>query len=321
MARLSTIMAYMKRIDEYIHGLRKGMAHTDPYTVDALRQTVEELEAIKESILNADIQSGSNLEKIFEKVNACVRACIRPEYTGKQEVLGKPSPEYWKPPVTVTGVNIIFVVDISQSMFRNGGLEPNGRMRRILSDFSKDIQTRANSASIPCTVSLVWYADPTDKEGKNRPVFWEVALNKDSNINNLTNAFDNVDRSKWAVGSDLPESGMSAIYHTIPTVFDSSIINGKRVENSLILVSDERQKLHGGNPSSHPLYTEVTYNDVLNRCETFGIKNRYALIPTHNGWNSQIIPFFRQVRDYNSVQSSSDLSDWVLWTLDPTQAP
>lgn len=321
MAHLGTIMMYLKQIDLAIAQLRKKMAHAHPYSVDALRHTLEEIEAIRRVLLRSELQSGANLEKLLEKIKACIRTCIRPEYSGKQEVLGYPSYEYWRPPVTSTGVNIIFMVDISHSMFRSGGLEPGGRIRRVLVDFSREMETRALAAGIPCKVSLIWYADPTDQHGQNRPIFWDVALNKVSDINRLATAFTHVNLGKWAVGADLPESGMSAIYHSIDSVFDQSVVNNKPVENSLILVSDERQKLHGGNPGSHPNYREVTFQDVQSKCDRLGLKNRYALFPINNGQNNQTIPFFRQVREITAVQSANDLSDWLTWTLDPTLAP
>jgi hypothetical protein len=335
MPTLKTVINYVKQIDEFIKDLRRGMAHAHPYSVDALRSYVDELEEIRDTIMDATLMSGQNLDTLLQKMRECVRMCLHPPYTGKPQVLPKPIIDPWKPPVTVTGVNIIFVIDLSDSMFERGGLEKGGRVRNLLIAMANEIERYAKAAKIPCKVSLVGYADPTDPKGKNRPVFWDIILNKDPNVGKLSDAFSNINRSKWARGSDNPESGMTAIYKTIDTVFDKSIVNGKPVENSLILVSDERQKLRGGNPGPHRLFpNEVSYAEIRNKLDKLKLFNRYALIPMKKGytyskkgqigkvnWNSQIIPFFRQCREYWDASTLKDVQDWVTWTLDPTRAP
>lgn len=335
MPRLDVVMKYIRQIDEYIKELRKGMSHSHPYSVDALRFYLDELERIRDVIMNSNLESGENLDNLMHKIRDCIRECLHPTYTGKPQVLPKPVPEPWRPPVTVTGVNIIFVCDISDSMFRNGGLEPGGRVRNLLVSFANEIERYAKMARIPCKVSLVTYTDPTDKEGKNRPVFWTIELNKDPNISKLSQAFSSIDRGKWAKGGDYEEAGMTCMYKTIDTVYDNSIVNGKPVENSIILVSDERQKMKNSQHPPHPRFPdEVTLQQIDAKFDELKIQNRYALIPMRRGYtnpakgtvgavdyNRDVKKFFRQCREYWLANDLNDIRDWVLWTLDPTKAP
>ncbi|MBK5496680.1 hypothetical protein P4V05_14430 [Bacillus thuringiensis] len=338
MPKLKSIMRYVKEIDKMIKDLRKGMAHSHPYSVDALRQYVDELEAIREVIMESGLESGENLDTLMYKIRECIRECVRPSYARKPQVLPYPKPDPWVPPVTVTGVNIIFVVDISESMFEGGGLEPGGRVRNLLVATANEIERYAKAAKIPCKVSLVAYADPTDRAGENRPNFWRILLNKSVDVQGLAQAFSDIGTLTFKRGSDFPESGMSAIYHSIDQVIDKSVVNGKPVENSLILVSDDRQKLEGSSEPSHRLYKEVTYDQVDGKLNSLKVFNRYALVPMKTiytvlpgrkgpgkigpgNWNSPIIPFFRQCREYFHVSTLKDVSDWITWTLDPTKAP
>lgn len=337
MTRLNVIMRYMKQIDEFIRDLRKGMEHSHPYSVDALRHYVDELEMLRDTIMESDLESGENLDDLMRKIRDCIRECIRPAYSGKPQVLPKPVPEIWEPPVTVTGVNVIFVCDISASMFEGGGLEPGGRVRNLLIDMAKEIERYAKAASIPAKVSLVGYADPTDRAGANRPTFWTVTLNKEP-VSKLANAFNNINRSKWARGGDHPESGMTAMYRVIDTVIDKSEVNGKPVENSIILVSDERQKMKNSQHPPHSRFNEVTLSQLDSKFDKLKIQNRYGLIPmrrgytkvpssTSNGtvgsvsWNNDVKKFFLQSREYWNASSLGDVRDWITWTLDPTQSP
>ncbi|WP_395894829.1 hypothetical protein ACH2FV_19595 (plasmid) [Bacillus safensis subsp. safensis] len=343
MTQLKTVMRYMREIDATIKDLRKGMSHGHPYSVDALRFYVDELEDIRDSIMQADLESGENLDSLFVKLRECIRECVQPSYTGKPQVLPKPKPDPWKPPVTVTGVNLILVLDTSDSMFEAGGLEKGGRVRKLLVAFANEVERYAKLAKIPCKVSMVAYTDPTDKNKppRNRPVFWTIELNKSKNIADLSNAISRINRGKWARGSSWPESGMTCIYKTIDKVIDKSIVNGKPVENSLVLVSDERQKLKGGNAPPHPLYpNEVTFKMLEAKLDKLKVFNRYALIPMkvgyttlpsiwHKGkkgtlksqWNKDVRKMFRQSREYWNAKTLKDVDDWVKWTLDPTKAP
>ncbi|MGG3801250.1 hypothetical protein [Metabacillus fastidiosus] len=336
MYQLGNLMKYVKQIDGFIKDLRRGMAHAHPHSVDALRAYLEELENARDIIMESDLESGENLDSLTEKLRECIRECIRPGYSGKPQVLPNPIPDPWKPPVTVTAVNIIFVCDISDSMFENGGLEikngKNGRIRQLLIDMAKKIESQAMSANVPTVVSLVGYADPTDKFGHNQPTFWTITLNKRP-VSELDDAFTNINRKGWARGSDNPESGMTAMYKTIDTVYDNRIINGKPVENSIILVSDERNKMKNSQHLPHPKYRdEVSLAQVDGKFDQLKIQNRYALIPMQRGyttngtvgrvdWNRDVKKFFRQTKEYWGVSTAKDLNDWVKWTLDPTQAP
>lgn len=339
MAQLQVVMNYIKKIDEIIKDLRKGMAHSQPYSVDALRSYTDELEHIRDVILNSNLESGENIDSLLARARECIRTCLRPSYSGKPQVLPSPSPEPWTPPVTVTGVNVIFVVDISDSMFEGGGLESGGRVRKLLVAMANEIERYASTANIPCKVSLVGYADPTDRAGHNRPIFWTITLNKRP-VSELANAFNNISRSGFVNGADAPESGMTAMYKVIDTVIDKSIVNGNPVENSIILVSDERQKMQGSQHPPHPRFAEVSLNQVDSKFDALKIQNRYGLIPMRYGYINQPTPtssgtvgtlstehnkdvrkFFRQCREYFKATSLSDVQDWVKWTLDPTQAP
>lgn len=340
MPQLRTVMNSIKKIDLFIKDIRKGMSHAHPYSVDALRQYLDELEYARDMIMNADLESGENVDSLLFKLRECNRDCLSPAYSGKPQVLPYPVPEPWTPPVTVSGVNIIFVVDVSDSMFEGGGLERGGRVNNLLVAMTNEIQRQAKSAQIPCKVSLVGYSDPTDKEGKNRPIFYEIILNKSLNISNLAQAFYSINPNKWARGGDHPESGMTALYKTIDTVIDKSIVNGKPVENSVILVSDERQKMNNSQHPPHPRFPEVTLAQVTAKFDQVGIKNRYALIPMTRGytqtpskvagtkaivgsvnWNKDTQKFFRQCREYWNASNLNDVQDWVTWTLDPTKVP
>ncbi|MCP8973208.1 hypothetical protein NMK43_08880 [Bacillus licheniformis] len=333
MAQLRTVMKYMKEIDGFIKDLRKGMQHSHPYSVDALRYYLDELEYARDVIMNSDLESGENLDRLMDKLRECVRECLRPVYSGKPQVLPKPVPDPWKPPVTVTGVNIIFVCDISDSMFEDGGLEKGGRVRKLLVAMANEIERYAKMAKIPAKVSLVGYADPTDRAGRNRPTFWTITLNKQP-VNKLANAFSRINRKGWARGGDNPESGMTAMYKTIDKVIDKSIVNGKPVENSIILVSDERQKMKNSQHPPHPRFSEVTLSQIDSKFDKLKIQNRYALIPMRKGyvnlrtgkvgsvnWNKDVQKFFRQCREYWNASSLKDVNDWIMWTLDPTKAP
>lgn len=341
MTQLRYVMNYMKELDEFIKDLRKGMAHTHPYSVDALRYYLDELEEARDMIMNSDLRSGENLDTLMNKIRECARACLRPTYSCKPQVLPKPVPDPWKPPVTVTGVNIIFVCDISDSMFEGGGLERGGRVRNLLVAFANEIERYAKMAKIPCKVSLVTYTDPTDIAGKNRPVYWTIELNKSSAVGKLADAFENINRGKWARGGDWEEAGMTCMYKTIDTVIDKSIVNGKPVENSIILVSDERQKMKNSQYPPHPRYpNEVSLAQLDGKFDSLKIQNRYALIPMWYGYtklptrtqkgqwgklsheyNVDVQKFFRQCREYFKASSLNDIRDWVTWTLDPTKAP
>lgn len=337
MAKLSVVMKYMKEIDEMIKDLRKGMSHSHPYSVDALRHYVDELEYARDVIMNSDLETGENLDSLMQKIRDCVRECLRPAYSGKPQVLPKPVPDPWKPPVTVTGVNVIFVCDISDSMFEGGGLEKGGRVRNLLIAFANEIEKISKLAKIPSKVSLIGYADPTDRAGKNRPTFWTITLNKRP-VSELSNAFEKINRTGWARGGDHPESGMTAMYKTIDTVIDKSIVNGKPVENSIILVSDERNKMKGSQHPPHARFDEVTLAQVDGKFDSLKIQNRYGLIPMKRGYtktpsttskgtvgsvnyNVDVQKFFRQCREYFNASSLADVRDWVTWTLDPTKAP
>lgn len=339
MPRLSTVMKYVKEIDDFIVDIRKGMKHSHPYSVDALRFYVDELENIREAIMKSDLESGENLDRLMDKVRDCMRECLMPAYSGKPQVLPYPVPDPWKPPVTVTGVNLILVCDISDSMFRGGGLEKGGRVRNLLVAFANEVERYAKMAKIPCKVSLVTFTDPTDRGGKNRPTFWTIELNKSKNVGGLADAISRINRGKWAKGADWEEAGMTAMYKTIDKVIDKSIVNGKPVENSIILVSDERQKMKNSQHSPHARYpNEVTLAQLDGKFDTLKIQNRYALFPMKKGyvkmptstydgkvgsvnWNKDTQKFFRQCREYWNAKSLSDINDWVKWTLDPTKAP
>ncbi|KZR57918.1 hypothetical protein [Pseudobacillus badius] len=334
MARLETVVRYIREIDSRIIDLRKGMSHSHPYSVDALRFYVDELEHIRDVIMNSNLESGANLDRLMDKIRDCTRDCLAPVYQGKPQVLPTPVPDPWKPPVTVTGVNVILVCDISDSMFRNGGLEKGGRVRNLLVSFAKEIERYATMAKIPSKVSLVTYTDPTDRAGKNRPVFYTVELNKQP-VSKLDNAIQNINRGKWAKGGDYEEAGMTCMYKTIDTVFDKSIVNGKPVENSIILVSDERQKMKNSQHPPHPRFPhEVTLQQLDAKFDLKKIQNRYALIPMTRGYtnpskgivgkvnyNRDVKKFFRQCREYWNAKNLNDIKDWVAWTLDPTKAP
>lgn len=338
MANLSVIMRYMKEIDEMIKDLRRGMSHSHPHSVDALRSYLDELMLIREEIMLSDLETGANLDNLMAKMRECVRECLRPSYTGKPQVLPRPVPDPWKPPVTVTGVHVIFVCDISDSMFDGGGLEKGGRVRNLLVAFANEIDRIAKLAGIPSKVSLIGFADPTDRLGKNRPTFWTITLNKQPS-SSLANAFNNINRGGFVRGLDYEEAGMTAMYKTIDTVIDKSIVNGKPVENSIILVSDERQKMKNSQHAPHKNYpNEVTLTQLDGKFDALKIQNRYALFPMKKGYtkmpsatskgavgatnyNVDSKKFFRQCREYFNASSINDIRDWVSWTLDPTKAP
>ncbi|MEC4031905.1 hypothetical protein [Bacillus subtilis] len=340
MAQLRTVMKYVKEVDGFIKDLRKGMQHSHPYSVDALRYHLDELEYARDTIMNSDLESGENLDRLMDKLRECVRECLRPSYSGKPQVLPKPVPDPWKPPVTVTGVNLILVCDISDSMFEGGGLEKGGRVRKLLIAFAREVERYAKMAKIPCKVSLVTYTDPTDIRGKNRPIYYTVELNKAA-PSKLDGAISKINRGKWARGGDWHEAGMTCMYKTIDKVIDKSIVNGKPVENSIILVSDERQKMKNSQYPPHPRFpNEVTLAQLDGKFDKLKIQNRYALIPMKYGYtrlptryvsgkwgklgheqNKDVQKFFRQCREYFKASKLADIQDWVAWTLDPTKAP
>lgn len=341
MPQLSFVINYLKELDKVIKDLRNGMKHSHPYSVDALRHTVKELEDIKETLLTAELRSGKNLESILEKVRDCIRACIRPPYTGMPEVLPKPVPEKWAPPVTVTGVNIIFVVDISRSMFvQGGGMETNGRIRKLLIAMAKEIKKYADQAKIPTKVSTLYYADPSNPSNQkgSEKRFWQIGLKHETDLDKLAKDFETVNRNAWAIGKDCPESGLTAMYKALDLLFDHSELNGKPIENSLILVSDDVQKADDAPgsdtcPKSHPNFKEVKINDLKNKLKQLKMKNVYALLPRYygsprcgngrkvNNWGWCYMSLFTDHKEYWQVKNINDVYDWVLWTLDPSSAP
>lgn len=314
-----------------ISNLEVSMRHPHIYSVDALRRDLKELRNIRAAIMRSNVESAASLDYLMEKARECVRGCLHPTYTERPQILPTPTEEDKEIAVTVKGVNLIFVCDISDSMFDGGGLEKGGRVQNLLVKFAKEIERYATKAKIPATCSLVAYTDPTDIGGKNRPVFWDIILNK-APISRLDDAFSSIDRGKWARGGDWEESGMTAIHKTLGAVMD------KTVENSLILVSDERNKLHNSQHSSHPRFKDVTKAEFLTRVDSAKVKNRYALIPMKRGYikmptatskgkvgatdyNRDVKTCFRQCKEYFNVRYVSELNNWVKWTLDPSKAP
>ena len=307
MPSLSEVVNKMKEVDSLIADLRRGMRHVHPYSVDALKRHVNELEKIRERIMREPMDSQQNLEDLLNKLGNCIRECLYPPYTGKPQTLPKPVPTPWEPPVTVPGVNLIMVVDSSESMW--DALSVGGRIYELLVDWANYIKDMAEEAKVPATASVVWYGDPTNPDNRPHDV---ITMNKEPISNFPSKISQPV--TDWSIGVDFPESGMTAIHNSIEEVYDPS------VENSLILVSDDSNKISGGPYDRPELFSEVSLGAVTSKLDSLGIFNRYGLIPPKE--NAHIEDFFLQVRNYNkSGISFNYISDWARWTLDPTQAP
>lgn len=314
---MRTIINYVKEIDRIIAQLRRGMAHTHSYSVDVLRSTVDELEAIRDTIMSSELQSGENLDALLQKIRDCVRECLHPTYNGATQVLPRPEPDPWNPVVEVPGVNLIMVIDASHTMRPH--LNVGKRVYNLLVQFANSISATAVSASIPATVSLVWYGDPTTKSNtyknsKHPNGFWHIDMNKGAVTDFPARISRQFPVNMWDLGKDKPESGYTAIYESIAQVYDPN------VENTLILVSDDWNKIHGSNKSSTYGFTEVKLQPLIDLCDNLGIKNRYGLLPS--GRTSNAPGFFRQTKNFNaSPMNLSMVQDWIDWTLRPSTAP
>jgi hypothetical protein len=314
MPQLSTLISYVKQIDNYIQDLRNGMAHAHPHSVDALRSYVEELENIRDTILGATLKGGQNLDALLGKVRDCLKACVSPTYTGKPAVLPPPTPETPEPKITVPGVNIIMVIDASHSMIPE--LSIGARIYKVIVDFANTVKQYAAKGNIPATVSLVWYGDPTNLDNQKKNAthpngFWWIAMNK-GNVNDFPNKVSGqFPVNMWKKGKDFPESGMTCIYQCLSQVYKPG------VENSLILVSDDWQKLEGSSKPSHRNFKETTLSAVTGLANNLKVRNRYAIVPASKMAN--IRPFFKDIKDYDRKSLSiKDIMPWVIWTLDPT---
>lgn len=315
------------------------MLHSGSLAVDAMRSTVHELEEIRDAIFKSTMQGNKNMDSLLMKYRDCVRECLHPYYNEKPQRIGQPVPEKWKPPeipVTVTAVNIIIVLDISDSMFDWGGFQSGGKKRKLIQEFATKIKKRAEEEGVPTVVSLVAYADPTDKYGKNRPTFWEIVLNKSSDVGQLANKIGSINKNKWVNGLSQHEEGMTAIYKTIDTVYDKRVVNGKPTENIVILISDERQR-YKPHVNSHKNYQNtVTETQFLTKMKNLKIKNIFGLLPFDKGynyvnyapnpknpisggkgWNSYLRKSFRSTKEYWNINTVDQLDDWVRWSLDP----
>lgn len=335
--KLYQMMNVMKELDANIMAIRKQMTQSTSYAVDPLRNTVQNMEDARDAVMRGTLASGANLDALMAKYRECVRGCLNPSYNGKPDVLAVPVPEPWEPkpePVTVTAVHLIMYIDISESMFSHGGLGPNKRTRNLLQAFANEVKVRADQENVPTKVSLVGFADPTDKLGKNRPIFWETIVRQSSNVGDLADAIGTINWDKWADGLSTQEEGMTCISKTIDSLVDKSILNGKPTENVIILVSDERQRFapHLNGHKNYP-YT-VTETAFRAQMKKHGIVNIFGMVPFNKGynydkyyrvtgigtgkdWNRYLKPVFRSTKEFWDTSSMAQLQDWVRWTLNP----
>lgn len=336
--QLGQAVDIMKQLDEYIRVNRRAMLHMNSLSVDAVRHYVNELEDIRETLYNQPIVAARNLDNLLEKYRDCVRDCLHPFYRHKGQDLETPIPDKWveELPVTVTAINLIVYLDISDSMFDWGGFQVGGTKRKLIQDFANKIKTRAQAENVPMSVSLVAYADPTDSRGLNRPTFWEIVLNKSANVGDLANKISSINKTKWVNGLSQLEEGITCIYKTIDSVYDGRVVNGKKTENIVLLISDERQRC-STYTSSHKNYPyTVSASAITNKLKGLGIKNFFALLPFDKGynyvgydvsrsrpviggkgWNRGLRALFRSTKEYWDTTNLTHLDNWVRWILDP----
>lgn len=336
--KLGNVLEAVRRLDAQIIAIRKQMMQSSSYGVDALRHIVGELENVKEALLNGDLVSNSNLDALMQKYRECVRGCLQAEYNDKPNVLEVPRPDPWEPkpePVTVTAVHIIMYIDISESMFSHGGLGPNQRTRNLLQAFANEIKVRADAENVPTKVSLVGFADPTDKKGHNRPIFWETILRQSSDVGALANAIGSINWNKWVDGLSPQEEGMTCISKTIDSLVDKGVVNGKPTENIIILVSDERMRLAPHLPGHKNYPYTVTDTAFKAQMKKHGIVNMFAMVPFNKGynydkyfkvtgigsgkgWNKYLRPVFRDTKEFWDTTKIAHLMNWVKWSLNPS---
>ena len=344
--KLRQVMDIMRQIDEEILNSKKSMMNMDSLGVDAVRHFVNELEDIRETLFNETFVANRSLDNLLLKYRECIRDCIRPSYTFKYPPLPDPIPEKWveELPVTVTAVNLIVYLDISESMFKWGGFKAGGVKRTLLQNFVNKIKKRldeekAKGKDIPFKVTLVGYADPTDKNGHNRQngKFWVVPadVRGTTDVGKLAAAIGSINRNAWVQGLSQLEEGLTCVYKTIDHLYDNTVVNGKKTENIVLLISDERQRAKDIT-GSHRNYTQtVTTAQFKNKMNQLGIKNVFGLLPFSVGfnytgynvntskptktvnWNSGIRGLFRSTKEYWKTTQLNQMDNWVRWILDP----
>lgn len=345
--KLREVMEIMRQIDGEILNGRKSMMNMGSLGVDSVRHQINSLEDIRETLFNEKIVSNRSLDNLLTKYRDCVRECVEPFYKRKYPPLADPVPEKWveELPVTVTAVHLIIYLDISDSMFDWGGFRAGGIKRTLVQNFVNKIKKRLdeerdNGTDIPFKVSLVGYADPTDRAGHNRKDgsaqrFWQIVMNKSSDVTALANNIGSINKSQWVNGLSQIEEGLSCAYYTIDQLYDGTVVNGKKTENIVLIISDERQRASNITGSHRNYKRTVSTTQFRNKMSGKGIKNIFALMPfsvgyNYNGynvntskptkavnWNSGIRGLFRSTKEYWSTTQLSQMDNWIRWILNP----
>lgn len=234
---LDSLVKQVSVVEKVIKDLRFTMRHASPQSVDALRRQIEELEAVYEELMESCVVSDFDLEYMLGKHDECLRNCFRPVYTGQPVVLPKPQWDTPPPPPpdetpmpTVPGVNLILYIDTSGSMRR--ALGANGDVRKELETFASYLKSESERANIPCTVSLIWFGDRTDRNGDGQN-YYTIAMNKESVANFPTKVSN---PTRYRGGYNIPESGILCMKETLTQVIKPG------VANTLIYITDAPSK-------------------------------------------------------------------------------
>lgn len=77
-------MEEVDKISDVIKKLEVAMRHTHPVSVDILRKNKEQLERLLDFIMELEVGSFLNLEKLLIGNKQCLNDCIRQTYTNKK---------------------------------------------------------------------------------------------------------------------------------------------------------------------------------------------------------------------------------------------
>jgi hypothetical protein len=293
---LDSLVKQVAVLEKLIKDLQFAMRHVHPASVDALRKQKEELEAIYDELMESCVLSNFDLEYMLSAHGECLRDCFRPTYTGRPIVLPKPQwptppppPPPTPPAPTVPGVNLILYIDATGSMRDDLGL--NGNLRKELVQFANYLKTESTRANIPCTVSLVWFGDATEGDGRN--TYYTISMNKGT----VETFSAKISYPRWYNGgAGIAESGILAMKETLTQVVKSG------VANTLIYVTDAPSKANefGATP-----------DQVKKMFADNGIK-AYAIIPFKA---PDIKGMFLDVRDF--TKAPYNIIPWADKTLRP----
>ncbi|MCM3132945.1 hypothetical protein M3629_09115 [Paenibacillus polysaccharolyticus] len=80
---LGVVAEQVEKIESAIKNMEQAMRHVSPATVDVIRRNKNQLEALLERIMHADVSSTSGLQDLMEGNKHCLQDCFSADYTNR----------------------------------------------------------------------------------------------------------------------------------------------------------------------------------------------------------------------------------------------